>query len=472
MRIPSPNPPPAATAGPAAFVDQMPELLARLDAPHGPDDWRARTPDGREVLARRLTVPEGERATIVERLHWVQEADSAGLLPILGAASNADGLWLLLQPVPGSPLGTVVAAGELTPAETAAIGLSLFHGLATLHRVGLGELVVLKTILLDTAGRAHLDGPWLPVDPGARGGQVRALGEALAGALGIGVRPDAGLTPAERQAPGLVATLRGISTGSAIDATTAGALLEEAAGALAAPPQVERSEGVIAERVRRLLVPGSTPVRRPGARVRRAPPAVGVAPPRPVHIGPRMSERSAWRAKPSPRQAAAGAVRASTVLVGALIGLALLVVVFGGATLITRHQQELAATPTPTPAAPKTTPTAAPPVAPQSAGAVASVELTADQLGNCSPGQSCQVEVKVNYSSGSHSAAWVFELTNLCTGQTSQIGSNSESTPYQEYVYADSTLTIPAGKAFQLVAKTTSPAVAASKPLAIGGNGC
>ncbi|MBO0702131.1 MAG: hypothetical protein J2P38_04310, partial [Candidatus Dormibacteraeota bacterium] len=187
----------------------MPELLAHLDAPHGPEDWRARTETGEEVLARRLQVSEGERTTMADRLRWLWEADSNGLLPLRGAATNADGLWVLLRPVPGSPLGAITGVQPLTPAETVAAGRSLFHGLATLHRIGLGQLVVPRTILVDADGRSHLDGPWLPVDPGARAGQVRALGETLIQAMAIPVRPEEELTVAERQAPGLVATLRG-----------------------------------------------------------------------------------------------------------------------------------------------------------------------------------------------------------------------------------------------------------------------
>lgn len=481
MAIPPQNPAPVVTASRPAtsFLDRMPELVAHLDAPHGPDDWRARTQSGEEVLARRLPVSESEGAGMVDRLRWLSEAESTGLLPVRGAATNPDGLWILLRPIPGSPLGSISAAQPLTPAETVATGRLLFRGLATLHQIGLGQLVVARTILIDAEGNARLDGPWLPVDPGARADQVRALGETLAQAAGIAIRPGDELTPAERQAPGLVATLRGIANGSAIDAATAGALLEESGGALAAPPQIARSRKSLAERVKWLLDPGSAgSSRNPIARVRRAsPPPIGgpapsPAPPPPVRIGPRMSEKSAWNAKPSPRHRAAGAIRASTVLVGSLIGLLLLVVVFAGYTIYNRRQLQLAATPTPHAATPTPAPTPVPPLAPATAGVISSVVLTTDQVGSCSPGQPCQVQVKVNFSSGSNSAAWNFYVVNLCTQKVDQIGSGGEDAPYPEYVYADSTVTIPAGNNLELIAKTTSPAVAASAPLKIGSGGC
>lgn len=483
MAIPPQNSAPVVPAGAPAtpFLDRMPELVAHLDAPHGPEDWRARTQAGEEVLARRLQVPDSERTTMVDRLRWLWEADPTGLLPLRGAATNPDGVWVLLRPVPGSPLGAVSAAQPLSPAETAAVGRSLLGGLATLHRIGLGQLVVPRTILIDAEGKAHLDGPWLPVDPGTRAGQVRALGETLIQAMGITVRPDEELTAAERQSPGLVATLRGIAGGTAVDAATAAALLEESAGALSAPPQIARSERTLADRVKRLLSPSGAPgSRRPAARVRRVtmpstpvgtPPQPRAAPAPPVRIGPRMSEKSAWNAKPAPRRQAEGAIRASTVLAGSLIGLVLLVIVFAAWTYID-HRQQLAATPTPHAATPTPAPTAPPSLAPSSAPPVSSVVLTTDQVGSCSAGQACQVQVKVSFSSGSHAAAWNFYVTNVCTGKVTQVGSGSEDAPYPAYVYADSTVNIPSGNSLELVAKTTSPAVAASSPIKIGSGSC
>lgn len=482
MAIPPQNPAPVVPAGAPAtpFLDRMPELVAHLDAPHGPDDWRARTQAGEEVLARRLQVPDSERTTMVDRLRWLWEADATGLLPLRGAATNPEGVWVLLRPVPGSPLGAVAGPQPLTPAETVAAGRSLFRGLATLHRIGLGQLVVPRTILIGADGKAHLDGPWLPVDPGGRAGQVRALGETLIQAMGITARPEEELTAAERQSPGLVATLRGVAGGTAVDAATAAALLEESAGALAAPPQLARSEGSLADRVKRLLSPSAVPgSRRPVARVRRVTvptAAAGPAPPRakpppPVRIGPRMSEKSAWNARPAPRRQAEGSVRASTVLAGSLIGLVLLVLVFGAWTVINKREQ-LAATPPPHAATPTPAPTAPPSLAPSSAAPVASVVLTTDQVGSCAAGQACQVQVRVNFSSGSHSAAWNFYVTNLCTGKVTQVGSGSEDAPYPAYVYADNTVNIPAGTSLELIAKTTSPAVAASSPLKIGSGSC
>lgn len=483
MAIPPQNPAPVVPPGAPAtpFLDRMPELVAHLDAPHGPDDWRARTQSGEEVLARRLQVPDSERATLLDRLRLLWEADSTGLLPVRGAASNADGVWVLLRPVPGSPLGAVSGLMALTPAEATATGRSLFEGLATLHRVGLGQLVVPRTILIDADGRAHLDGPWLPVDPAARAGQVRALGETLIQGMGISVRPEDELTSAERRAPGLVATLRGIAAGTSPDAATAAALLDESAGALAAPPQIARSERGLAERTQRLLSPGSAPAsRHPGPRVRRVTdltPVAGAAeappvpPPAPVRIGPRMSEKSAWNAKPAPRRAAEGAIRASSVLAASLIGLVLLVVVFSAWTVY-KGREELAATPTPHAATPTPAPTPVPPLAPSSAPPVSGVALTTDQVGSCSAGQACQVQVKVSFASGTHSAAWDLYAINLCTGKVTQIGTAAVTAAYPEYVYADSVVNIPSGASLQLVAKTTSPAVAASSPLKIGSGSC
>jgi hypothetical protein len=185
-----------------------------------------------------------------------------------------------------------------------------------------------------------------------------------------------------------------------------------------------------------------------------------------------MSEESAWKARPAPSRRAEGAVRASSVLVASVIGLIVLVAAFSAYQIINRREQ-LASTPpvhtaTPTPAAPPP----APSLAPASAPPISSVALTLDQVGNCAPGQPCKVQVRVNFSSGSHSAAWNFFVTNECTGKVTQVGSASEDTPYEEYVFASSQVTIPAGTSLELIAKTTSPAVAASSPLKIGSGTC
>jgi len=185
-----------------------------------------------------------------------------------------------------------------------------------------------------------------------------------------------------------------------------------------------------------------------------------------------MSEKSAWNAKPSPRRDAAGAVKASTVLVASLAGLVLLIAGFAGYTLYHRHQLQVAATPPPHTSTPTPAPTAAPSLAPSSAGPIASVVLTTDQVGSCSPGQPCQVQVRVNYSSGSNAAAWNFYIVNLCTQKVTQVGSGGEDAPFPEYVYADSTVAIPAGTNLELIAKTTAPAVAASAPMKIGPGTC
>ncbi|MFZ0216483.1 MAG: hypothetical protein WAM30_11165, partial [Candidatus Dormiibacterota bacterium] len=210
---------------------------------------------------------------------------------------------------------------------------------------------------------------------------------------------------------------------------------------------------------------GAAPRRREPRRSGRAP-----APPKPVRIGPRMSKQSAWRARPAPREAARGLVSASTVAAGAVIGLILLVLVFGAARFIEGRQQ--AANPTPTPAVsatPAPTPTAI--QIPTSAPPVSSITMQPDQVTACAPGAACAIRVQVNFSSGVHSASWVFEITNECTGKTTEAPGESV-TAYPVEVYATTDVPIPAGKKFTMIAKTTDPAVAASQPMTIGGGSC
>ncbi|MDR0359515.1 MAG: hypothetical protein LBJ87_08645 [bacterium] len=214
----------------------------------------------------------------------------------------------------------------------------------------------------------------------------------------------------------------------------------------------------------------------PGAGL--VPPAEAEEPPgrrRPIRIGPRMTRESAARARPAPRAAAQGRIRAGTLLAAAVVGLVLVFAIFGVMRVIQSRQSSpsrgAAAQPAPTAKPP--TPTAAPTALPANAGPVQAVRMTLDQAGPCSPGRQCQLRVQVNFSqsAGPQTATWVFEVTDRCSGQTvERPGITSDRFP--AYVYGISSISLPPGKSLEIVAKTTSPAVAGSPPMQVGAAAC
>lgn len=505
----------------------MPQLVARLSVADGAEDWAARGPRGSELIARRLPVAEANRPTLVDRLRWVHQAGSRDLAPLVGAAIRPDGVWALYQRVPAVPLPRLLETGPLSPAQVVWVGLALLGALATLHRVALGQSVRTNSLLVDAHGGAHLDGPWLPIDAAVRPLQVREAGRVLCWALGVGDRPGASLSGSERQAPALVATLRSLAVSGVPDAPTARALLVDAAGGLAVGEQLERSRTQLAGVAQTALAASGAPAAWPqappavalpgdapaGGRVWPAAPTSATAPSGPaatgaaaapppagqpnapsppdgptpsaeaeepaatrarrIRIGPRMTRDSAARARPSPRAAAQGRIRATTLLAAAVIGLVLVFAIFGLMRVIQNRQ------PAPSrgaaQAAPSAKPTATPtPTAlPASAGSVQGVRMTLDQAAPCSPGRQCQLRVQVNFpqSAGAQSATWVFEVTDRCSGQTvERPGLTTDK--YPVYVYGISSISLPAGKSLQIVAKTTSPSVAGSPPMQVGAAAC
>ncbi|HYZ03068.1 MAG TPA: hypothetical protein VFA92_16345 [Candidatus Binatia bacterium] len=515
----------------------MPQLVARLSVADGAEDWAARGPRGAELIARRLPVAEANQPTVVDRLRWVQQASSHDLAPLVGAAIRPDGVWALYQRIPALPLPRLLENGPLSPAQVVWAGLALLGALSTLHRVALGQSVRTNSLLIDAQGSARLDGPWLPIDAAVRPLQVREAGRVLCWALGVSDRPGASLSGSERQAPALVATLRSLAVSGVPDAPTARALLVDAAGGLAVGAQLERSRSQLAGAAQAALAASGAPTTWPpappaialpgdgsaggrawpaapssvppppaapassGAAASSAPsappppaapdapppadagtegpvpPAQGEEPPatraRPIRIGPRMTRESAARARPSPRAAAQGRIRATTLLAAAVIGLVLVFAIFGVMRVIQNRQASPSQGAAQTAPSAKPTATAPPTALPASSGSVQAVRMTLDQAGPCSPGRQCQLRVQVNFpqSAGAQSATWVFQVTDRCTGQTvERPGLTTDK--YPVYVYGISSISLPQGKSLQIVAKTTSPAVAGSPPMQVGAAAC
>jgi len=92
---------------------------------------------------------------------------------------------------------------------------------------------------------------------------------------------------------------------------------------------------------------------------------------------------------------------------------------------------------------------------------------------------SCKVEVAVYFTSVQKSVAvsYTIKFFDRCTGQTTDLPGPTATTPASGYIVMIPTdhwsVTIPSGvKSGAIVAVTSSPAIAASAPLLIGGNSC
>jgi hypothetical protein len=114
---------------------------------------------------------------------------------------------------------------------------------------------------------------------------------------------------------------------------------------------------------------------------------------------------------------------------------------------------------------------AVPALAPRHAGPV--TRVTVRKTGSCKPGAHCPVKVTAHLrpTSAARSVAWKVGAARLCkhgitwapaTTVTAQAGWTT--------VYANSTVLVPKGKSLALVALTTTPARAQSRPIPVSGS--
>jgi hypothetical protein len=474
----------------STWLQDMPQLVTELKGYEGGEVWQAKTAGGAEVIARRVPLPGSILAQdYISRIRHAQEAASQRLAEVIGAVERDDGsVWILYRPVVSLPAGQLAASGHVEPSSALAVTLGLLQGLAALHEAGLGQEITEDNARVDATGLARLDGVWLPPEAGA-GEQVKQAGALLCRLFGAGQEPGETLSVAERQAPGLIAALRGLAAGSARDARVALAIVAEAAGGLSAEAQIQRTQSHLSALVRHLL-----DSRRAAAPVGPAPPGNAHPPPpepapapvrqpgsESVRIGPRPTRQSIWKAKPPPGERRrrihpaifAGAGAAAVLLIAALVVDA---VRGPQVNLLAGGPGAAASTPKPTP------PPKPPPSFPASAGDVTSIELSFSpaQSRPCVSGEkTCRLLVKVNTNPlpVDEDIVWVFDVTDLCTGSTVEVKDPQDNADVHAdagwpYVYSTSAIPLPTGKRLHIVAKTTKPDVAASPALDIGPPQC
>ncbi|HEV2034630.1 MAG TPA: hypothetical protein VGU71_10615 [Candidatus Dormibacteraeota bacterium] len=142
-------------------------------------------------------------------------------------------------------------------------------------------------------------------------------------------------------------------------------------------------------------------------------------------------------------------------------------------------------TPTPAPSSkpsPKASPTptisgpqAVPPYAAASAAPITSVAFQPDPDTSCTLNGACKVSVEIKFSSAqSSNIAYTLKFFDRCTGKTTDLPGNNFTPPgFTTVDITTAGVQLPAGaKSAALVAVTTTPSVAASPPLLLGGTSC
>jgi hypothetical protein len=116
-------------------------------------------------------------------------------------------------------------------------------------------------------------------------------------------------------------------------------------------------------------------------------------------------------------------------------------------------------------------PQAAPALAGRHAGPITGVAL--QKTGSCKPGALCPVKVTVHFrpASTTHSVGWKVGAARLCTrGITWSAPTTVTAQAGWTTVYANSSVRVPKGRSLALIALTTTPARAQSRPVPVTGS--
>lgn len=530
-----PGPAPTAAPVPEVNPARLQPLhLAAADP--GAERWvvRLRRDDGRSddaelLLGTRLVAVAAaqQRQRLHRRLRDLAQLAPGPLVVPVAVAFGESDTWILGSPGDVVQLRRLLGMATLTPAQALHVVLGVLAGLERLHGAGLAHgAVAAESVWLTPAGQALLDtagAAALSTVSGVAGRRLdlAAVERLLLSLLGARVR-GVGLSHGGRAAATSAELVRvAAHLGETEDAAAAARLLADAAGPLAGQRSQEVAAAGLAALVGRIRplseagggtpagstggdevellgerspvatrettaapsrFPGTDDAPRPGGE------ATGVeATPTVVPAGEATPPFSAgWVTTTPPWWARRRLRRAPRRVTVALFGLALLTAVAVGAVVLRGHLHRAAApsvthaaptpaptpTPSPTPAVPTLVPLTAP--APPQAGEVTAVSVSTTGTPCSAAVIRCTVVVRVDLAPhGRELVAWHFIVVDRCTGaRTAEPGSRVDALPTYVYVYDDDTLTLPSGHPTAVYAVTSTPAVAASSPLLIGGDTC
>ena len=265
--------------------------------------WKAVLKSGKQVVVHEIPVPPAAAAAAVPRIQRLAEHPHPSLSPVLAWGTDANGVWIAVEPNEGTPLSTVLARGRFTPHAAAALGTSLLSGVAALHEAGVAMGGFDATAVRLTAnGEARLAGHPVAAVRGAPSqgdlrADVRSCGMAICSAFGVD--PAGAPAPAELP-PGLVVTMRSMASGAmgpAVD--RAQGALREMAGPLMAPDRQLAAQSEMALRAGGREMPSVTPFV-PEAPKPAPPPLEDTPAPRPASYDPPPRSMDTYSSIPRP----------------------------------------------------------------------------------------------------------------------------------------------------------------------------
>src|SRR2546430_660387 len=111
--------------------------LIELVGPGAGQGWKAVLRNGKPAVVHEIPVPPAEATAAVPRLQRLYEHRHPALSPVLAWGTDQSGVWVAVEPNEGTPLGSILSRGPLTPPAAAAIGAAVLSGVAALHEAGL-----------------------------------------------------------------------------------------------------------------------------------------------------------------------------------------------------------------------------------------------------------------------------------------------------------------------------------------------
>ena len=276
--------------------------LIELVAPGGAQGWKAVLKSGKPAVVHEIQVPAAEAVAAAPRFQRLFEHRHPALSPVLGWGTDANGVWVAVEPNEGTPLSTILSRGPLTPPAAATLGAAVLSGVAALHEAGIAMGGFGATAVRVTAnGEVRLAGHPAAAVRGAPSqsdlrADVRSCGMAVCAAFGV---DPAGAPAPPNIPPGLVVTMRSMASGAmGPSADRAQAALREMAAALLAPDRGMAAQSELATRAGGREVPPITPFLPPGT----LPPQPQPSQPVPAAPAAAPPAPAPYIAPPPPRQ--------------------------------------------------------------------------------------------------------------------------------------------------------------------------
>jgi len=242
--------------------EPKPKLIEQV-APGAGQGWKAVLRNGKAAVVHEIPVPQAEAVAAAPRLQRLFEHRHPALSPVLAWGTDANGVWVAVEPNEGTPLGSILARGPLTPPAAAALGAAVLSGVAALHEAGIAMGGFGATAIRVTSnGEVRMAGHPAAAVRGAPSqsdlrADVRSSGMAVCAAFGV---DPAGAPAPANIPPGLVVTMRSMASGAmGPSADRAQAALREMASAMLAPDRQMASQAELATRAGGRDVPAITP---------------------------------------------------------------------------------------------------------------------------------------------------------------------------------------------------------------------